>query len=199
MAAPKTLLALYGADTSPSRLEKSALVLIDCQMEYVTGALPLVGIDAALDEAARVLGRARDAGTPVVHVVHRGQPGGAFDADGPGGEVAAQVTPADGEPIVEKQLPNAFANTTLHETLEGLGRKELIVVGFMTHMCVSSTVRAALDLNYRSTVVSGAVATRDLPTTDGGVIDAGSLQTASLAALADRFAVVAASADALFL
>ncbi len=123
MAAPKTLLALYGADTSPSRLEKSALVLIDCQMEYVTGALPLVGIDAALDEAARVLGRARDAGTPVVHVVHRGQPGGAFDADGPGGQVAPQVTPADGEPIVEKRLPNAFADTTLHETLEGWGAR----------------------------------------------------------------------------
>ncbi len=69
----------------------------------------------------------------------------------------------------------------------------------MTLMCVSSTVRAALDLGYRSTVVSGAVATRDLPTTDGGVIDAGSLQTASLAALADRFAVIAASADALVL
>ena len=67
----------------------------------------------------------------------------------------------------------------------------------MTHMCVSSTVRAALDLGYRCSVVAGACATRDLPDGAGGVIAANQLQRAELAALADRFATVLADAAAL--
>lgn len=61
----------------------------------------------------------------------------------------------------------------------------------MTHMCVSSTARAALDLGYATTVAADAAATRDLPNPAGGVIKADVLHQASLAALADRFAVVA--------
>ena len=92
--------------------------------------------------------------------------------------------------MVAKSLPNAFAGTDLDERLRAFGRKELIVGGFMTHMCVSSTVRAALDLGYRCTVVAGATATRDLPDGQGGVVEAGTLQRAELSALSDRFAVV---------
>jgi len=55
---------------------------------------------------------------------------------------------------------------------------------------VSSTVRAALDLGYRCTVVANAAATRDLPDGHGGVVDANSLHRMELAALADRFAIV---------
>lgn len=57
-------------------------------------------------------------------------------------------------------------------------------------MCVSATVRAALDLGYRTTLVAAATATRDLPDPAGGVVTADALQRAELAALADRFAVV---------
>ena len=39
-------------------------------------------------------------------------------------------------------------------------------------------------------MVAGACATRDLPDGTGGVIAAGALQRAELAALADRFATV---------
>ena len=67
----------------------------------------------------------------------------------------------------------------------------------MTHMCVSSTVRAALDLDYRCSVVAAACATRDLPDGTGGVIAADQLQRAELAALADRFATVLADAGGL--
>lgn len=60
----------------------------------------------------------------------------------------------------------------------------------MTHMCVSSTARAALDLGYRVTVAGDAAATRDLPDPSGGVISADALHRAALAELGDRFAVV---------
>lgn len=67
----------------------------------------------------------------------------------------------------------------------------------MTHMCVSSTVRAALDLGYRSTVIASACATRDLPDGLGGVVDAATLHRAALAALGDRFAVIAPNASSI--
>ncbi len=61
----------------------------------------------------------------------------------------------------------------------------------MTHMCVSATARAALDLGYQSTVLSDASATRDLPDIDGaGTVPAAEIHRIELAALADRFAIV---------
>lgn len=197
MSQPKTLLEMAGADMTPNALSDSALVLIDCQMEYVTGAVPLPGVDAALAEAGRVLARARAADAPIIHIVHKGQAGGAFDLDGAGGQIASQVAQAGSETIIQKDLPNAFAGTTLHDKLQELDTKNLIFVGFMTHMCVSASVRAALDLGYRSTLVSAAAATRDLPTPSGGVIDAAGLHEATLAALGDRFAIIVERADQL--
>ncbi len=195
MSKAKPLLEMAGAVWPPARLSDAALVMIDCQMEYVTGGLALPGIEGALAEGARVLTKARDAGTPVVHIAHRGQAGGLFDPDGAGSEIAPAVAPADGEAVVFKGLPNAFAGTDLTAVLEKIGRKELIVTGFMSHMCVSSTIRAAAEKGFTCTVVDGATATRDLPDGRGGVIKAADLHRAALAALADRFAAIAGGAD----
>ncbi len=193
MTNPKTLLSMAGADMTPSRLANSTILLIDCQMEYVSGAMPLPDVASALDEIEKLLARGRNAECPIVHVAHKGGAGGMFDREAERGQLAVQAASKQGESIIEKGLPNSFAHTNLQDILTEIGRKELIVAGFMTHMCVSSTVRAALDLGYRNTVVASAAATRDLPTYDGGVISAHDLHIASLAALADRFAIIAPS------
>ncbi|MBT6831288.1 MAG: isochorismatase family protein, partial [Rhodospirillaceae bacterium] len=91
MSEPKTLLQMAGADLTPNALSESALVLIDCQMEYVSGAVPLPGVADALEEAGRVLARARAASAPIIHIVHNGAAGGVFDLDGAGGQIAPQV------------------------------------------------------------------------------------------------------------
>ncbi len=198
MASPKTLLELSGASLTPSALSDATIVVIDAQNEYVDGMLALPGVAPALAEGAKLLARARAAKTPIVHIAHHGKPGGGvFDPDGRSGQIADAVAPAEGETVIGKALPNAFAGTELHETLETIGRKELILAGFMTHMCISSTARAALDLGYRCTVVDAATATRDLPDGRGGVIAADALHRASLAALADRFAIVTLDVAAL--
>lgn len=188
---PQTLLALSGVEPQPARLSESVVVIIDAQREYVDGKLRLHNIDASLSECSLLLERARKAGTPVIHVVHQGKKGGPlFDPDGPFAAIAAPVAPEPGEAIVTKTLPNAFANTDLEENLARIGRKKLIIIGYMTHMCVSSTVRAALDRGYSTTVVAKGTATRDLPGVDGAVVSAQAVHSATLAALADRFATV---------
>lgn len=191
-ASPTTLLAMARANLTPSRLAEAVLLLVDCQNEYLEGPLALPGARPAVAEAAALLERARAAGTPVVHVVHQGAPGSLFDLDAPRGAIIDAVAPHPGEHVVRKRLPNAFAGTELDDVLKATGRQEVIVVGFMTHMCVSATARAALDHGWRATVVAAACATRPLPDAVGGgtTVDAETLHRVELAALADRFAIV---------
>jgi nicotinamidase-related amidase len=191
MTTPKTLLELSGADMRPPPLAGATLVIIDAQNEYLDGKLALPGVKPAVDALARLLAKARAAGAPVVHIQHKGRPGGLFDLEGRGGAIIDAVKPAGGEAVVTKPLPNAFAQTELDATLKRIGRTQLVIAGFMTHMCVSSTARAALDLGYKAVVAADAAATRDLPDPMGGVIGADALHRAALAELADRFAIVA--------
>jgi len=117
-------------------------------------------------------------------------PAALFDPDGAMSHFIPGVEPAKGETKIVKSLPNAFAKTELDAVLKATGRNNLIVVGFMTHMCISATTRAATDLGYRATVVAGATATRDLPDGSGGIIGAATVHRVALAELGDRFATV---------
>lgn len=192
---PRTLNEIFGRSLAPARLGVAPLVLIDCQNDYLAGPLALAGVEAAVEAAGRLLDAARARGSKVVHVVQRGAAGGLFDLDGRGGAIVDRLAPRAGESVVIKTRPNGFSDTSLLAELEDLGG-ELIVAGFMTHNCVSSTARAALDLGLMPTVVADATATRDLPIS-GGIVTAADLQRAELAALADRHALVVAVADLL--
>lgn len=184
-----TILQLLGAPSQPSSLADSVLLIIDAQREYVDGKLALPGIEASLAAGACLLARARAAGTPVVHVLHRGA-GPIFNPATPYHQPAETMLPLAGEAIVEKTQANAFAGTGLQSVLEATGRKNLIVIGYMTHNCVSSTVRAATERGFRSTVVAAASGTRALPDGQGGVLSAEVLHAASLIGLSDTQAVI---------
>jgi len=189
---PRTLAQIAGVSTLPSPPSDAVLLLIDAQREYTTGQLPLAGIDAAVEEGARLLAFARAQRMPVFHAIHHGRPGAAlFDPHGEGAAFIPQLAPIDGEPVLIKSLPNAFAGTALAERIRATGRREIIIAGFATHMCVSATARSALDQGFRNTVAASATATRDLPGAAGaGVVPASQVQQATLAALSDRFSVV---------
>ncbi|BBY62488.1 cysteine hydrolase family protein [Mycolicibacterium helvum] len=192
-----TLRALAGLPLQPPSLAASTLVLIDCQNTYTSGVMELEGVQAALDEAATLLDRARSAGIPVIHVQHDDGPGSLYDITGESGAIVARVAPRDGESVVVKNYPNSFVQTALDEQLKSLGAGNLIIAGFMTHMCVNSTARGAFNLGYAPTVVAAATATRSLPGVDGSDVAAAALQVASLAALTDLFAVVVPNAAAI--
>ncbi|HEU4590389.1 MAG TPA: cysteine hydrolase family protein [Steroidobacteraceae bacterium] len=189
---PRTLASFAGLAQIPSHPSRAVLLLIDAQREYTTGKVPLAGIDAAVAEGARLLAFARAQHMPVIHAIHHGRRGGAlFDPDGDGSAFIAPLAPVDGEAVLIKSLPNAFANTALADRIRDSGRAEIVIAGFATHMCVSATARAALDRGFRNTVVAAATATRDLPRACGaGVTPAEWIQQGTLAALADRFSVV---------
>jgi len=193
-----TMLQMAGATPSPATMANGVLLIIDAQREYTDGLLPLTGVAAAVDALALLLDKARQAKAPIIHVRHKGSPTGkAFNPTLSGFEIVKPLAPRDGETIVDKGLPNAFAGTELQNLLAARGRKNIILAGFMTHMCVSSTARAALDLNFRTTIAQDCCGTRDLPDSSGGIIAARVVHDVALAELADRFAIVAACMEIL--
>jgi len=190
MAGP-TLRELTGMTATPSSIADSALVLIDCQQTYREGVMQLTGVEPALEEAASLLRRFRQAGRPVIHIMHDAGPGTPYDVSAPIGQIADMVAPLPGETIIVKKFPSAFEQTELDAELKRHGIKSVVYIGFMTHVCVNSTTRASFNRGYANTVVANATATRTIPNpATGEDMPAAQLHNASLSALGDIFAVV---------
>ncbi|MFE0733801.1 isochorismatase family protein [Streptomyces sp. NPDC058855] len=197
-----SLRQVVGLDATPPRLGASALVMIDFQNTYRSGVMALEGAEEALAAGARLLARARAAGTPVVHIVNDGGENTPYDIRAHIGSLSDEVAPAEGEAVVVKQFPNAFHATDLEKTLTGLGfapggGKDLVLAGFMTHMCVAFTAQGAFNLGYRPTVVAEATATRSLAAPDGTVVPAATLHTSALTTITDLFGLVVPAVDGL--
>jgi nicotinamidase-related amidase len=189
MPEPTTLRSLGGLPSTPAGLAESTLIMIDCQNTYTRGVMELDGVAAALDEAAKLLERARSAGIPIVHIEHDDGEGGLYDIRAEIGQIADQVAPQGDETVIVKHFPNSFVQTDLDEQLKAASARNLLLAGFMTHMCVNSTARGAFNLGYAPTVVASATATRALPGPTG-VVSSAALQAASLAAIGDLFGIV---------
>lgn len=164
--------------------------------------MALEGAETALAAGARLLERARAAGTPVVHILNDGGENTPYDIRAHIGAISDEVAPVDGEAVVVKQFPNSFHATDLEKTLSDLGiapgtGKDLVLAGFMTHMCVNYTAQGAFNLGYRPTVVAEATATRSLTAPDGTVLPAAALQTAALTTITDLFGTVVPTVDSI--
>ncbi|MEU0128712.1 MULTISPECIES: cysteine hydrolase family protein [unclassified Streptomyces] len=187
-----TLRRLNGLDDTPATLAESTLVLIDYQNTYTTGVMELDGWQSALDAAARLLARARQEGTKVIHVVNDGGEGTPYDIRAEIGRIHPAVAPVEGEPVVVKQAPDSFVGTDLDQHVDAAGHSDLVVAGFMTHMCVAFTAQGAFLRGNRPTVVADACATRALPVA-GTELDAHQVHYSALATVADLYGVVVPS------
>ena len=141
------------------------LLIIDIQNDYFPGGkMELEGSEAASLRAAELLAAFRDKRLPVVHLQHISvRPGSSFflpDTDGV--RIHANVTPAPGETVLQKNFPNGFRETALLEQLRKAGIQDLVIAGMMTHMCVDATTRAAADLGFKCALAHDACATRAL-------------------------------------
>src|SRR5215467_9664724 len=171
-------------------MAKRALVLIDIQNDYFPGGKwPLSGIEAAADNAAKLLAAARAAGDLVVHVRHEFPTADApfFAPGSDGAKIHPKVKNREGEPVVLKHHVNAFRETDLKALLDRHGVEEVVICGAMSHMCVDAGTRAAGDLGYRCVVVHDACATRDQEF-EGTVVPAAQVHAAFMAALGFGYA-----------
>ncbi|WP_331754636.1 isochorismatase family protein (plasmid) [Streptomyces sp. NBC_00012] len=194
--ATTTLRELNGFDETPASLADSTLILVDYQNTYVGGVMELEGWQTALDSAAALLGRARAAGTKVIHVINDGGEGTPYDIRAEIGRIHQSVAPVEGEPVVVKKAPNAFVDTDLAEHVDAAGNKDVIVAGFMTHMCVTFTTEGAFLRGNRPTVVADACATRPLRSA-GTELTADQIHHSALATISDLYGVVVESGKSL--
>ncbi|MFF0276869.1 MULTISPECIES: isochorismatase family protein [unclassified Streptomyces] len=198
MTASTTLRDVIGLPKDLPRLADSTLIMIDFQNTYRSGVMRLDGAEAALAAGARLLAAARAEGAPVVHVVNDGGEGTPYDIRAEIGAISDEVAPVEGEKVVVKQFPDAFHATDLEAALKDLGAGgDLVIAGFMTHMCVLFTAQGAFNRGHRPTVVAEATATRPLEGPDGTVTSAEALQSAALTTVSDLFGTVARTVDEL--
>ncbi|MEM0911362.1 MAG: cysteine hydrolase family protein [Pseudomonadota bacterium] len=191
-----TIRDIAGLGHSATSISDSALVIIDAQNTYLEGIMKLDGVDAAMEDCKVMLERFRAAGRPIYHIRHDAGPGSPYDVSAPIGQIADIVAPIDGETVITKNYPNSFAQTELDDLLKEAGVKNLILVGFMSHMCVNSTARGAFTLGYQPTVVASATATRALPSkVTNQPVPAAQIHEAALAALSDLPSAVVASVN----
>jgi nicotinamidase-related amidase len=131
---------------------------------------------------ARLLDAARSAGVVVIHTreghqpdlsdcppakLNRGAPSKRIGDAGRygrilirgeyGHDIIDDLTPVDGEIIIDKPGKGAFYATELHEKLTAAGVTQLLITGVTTEVCVHTTTREANDRGYECLVVSDCV------------------------------------------
>lgn len=188
--ASQTLREITGMGFDSASLKDSALIMVDCQNTYRRGVMQLTNVEPAILEAQKLLTMARDLKVPIIHIQHDAGVGTPYDITADIGAISAEVTPKNGEAVVIKNYPNAFWHTNLEAQLKALGIENIVLAGFMTHVCINSTARGAFNLGFKPTVVASACATRSLIGPQGKVIDAQTMHDSALAAVNDLFAVV---------
>ena len=128
----------------------SALIVIDVQNEFSTcGQRPVPGHEAALAAISRRVAAARAAAMPIAWVRHHNKPmeSSAFVPGSWGAEFSPGFAPTGGVALEKeflKDVYGAFTGTKIGAWLEGLGVTEVMIVGFYTHGCVSTTSREAI-------------------------------------------------------
>jgi len=86
---------------------------------------------------------------PLGRLLVRGEPGHDF---------VEALRPLEREIVIDKPGYSAFVHTGLQQMLTKRGIETLILTGVTTEVCVSSTLRTAIDLGYRCITVSDACA-----------------------------------------
>ena len=175
-----------------AKFKRPVLIPIDMQRALdLPGRPPRWNLDLDRNGLA-LLAAWRKKDLPIIHVRHDSvDPQSWFHPDHPGNELRPGFEPAAGEALVCKSVNSAFIGTDLDLRLRRLQADALVMFGFCTDMCVSTTVRFGANLGWPVIVVGDACDCCDLPDPFGGSpIAAKEVHRIHLATLAEEFAQV---------
>lgn len=152
----------------------TALVIIDMQNDFVLPGAPLrvAGAEATVPTIRELLGLARTAGWPVIHVVREHRRDGSDVEAGrvslfiqgtgvcvpgtDGARIIDELAPLPQEIIIRKRRFSAFFHTELDMVLRRLKVDTLLIAGTQYPNCVRGTAVDAMSLDYRTVVVTDA-------------------------------------------
>jgi nicotinamidase-related amidase len=131
----------------------TTLLVIDVQEAVLAGCVDVPGVLARINT---LIGRAREAGAPIVFIQHEDPEDPEMTAGSPGWRLAAALDRADGDRVVAKRYRDAFAATDLAATLERSATRRVVITGAQSDFCVQTTALSALLHGYDLTLVSDA-------------------------------------------
>jgi nicotinamidase-related amidase len=178
-------------NTQGGWIVKRALVVIDVQNDYFSGAHTITHPEGSYGQILRAMDVAREKGVPVALVQHVAPESalGGFKKGTSGGEITKEVRERSHEVVIEKNLPGSFTGTNLEAWLRERGIDTVVIAGYMTQMCCDTTARQALHLGFQVEFLSDATGTHAFSNAAGSV-SAEELHRAALVTMAMRFARV---------
>lgn len=145
-----------------------ALLVIDAQNEFSPGGLRAVPDHGrALEVIGEHVQEARRTRSPIAWIQHHNKPGEstAFVPGSWGAALSPDLGPREGfgpEGLFQKDVFGAFTGTRLEEFLRAHGVTDVLLTGFYTHMCVSTSAREALVRGFGVVIDHDATAARAL-------------------------------------
>jgi nicotinamidase-related amidase len=149
---------------------KRALLVIDVQNEYFTGALPITHPAGHLQNILQVMDAATGKMPTVVIQHHFTDPAMPFfQKNSQGWKLHSEVADRPRDLLIEKTLPGSFTNTPLEKYLKEQGIDTVTIAGYMTHMCCDTTAREGVHRGFKVEFLSDATGTLPLNNKAGQV------------------------------
>lgn len=171
---------------------RRALIVIDVQNEYVSGALRIEHppVQVSLARVGEAMDAAHAHDLPIV-VVQNDAPADSplFALGSHGHRLHEVVASRPRDVLLRKTLPSAFAGTELAEWLAAREIDTIAAVGYMTHNCVAATIFDAVHRGFTAECLldaCGSVPYRN----DAGHAEAEAIHHAFAVVLQSRFAAV---------
>lgn len=173
-----------------------AFLVVDAQNEFSSaGQRAVPDHEAALERIEELVREARELRLPIAWVQHHNRPNEsrAFVPGSWGAELSPRLGPQSGygpEKLFVKDVFGAFGAAGLEEWLRSNGVTQVLVAGFFTHMCVSTSSREALVRQFEVFIDPAATATHALEDPTLGKLSADEVRRSALLHLKDMGVVV---------
>lgn len=173
-----------------------ALIVIDVQNEFSQhGKRPVPGHLEVIAEIRRLVEQARSAGHYIAWIRHfnKSTESPAFVPGTWGAEFVAGFGPApdSGREIeFQKNVYGAFTGTDIGSWLDSLNVDEILITGFYTHGCVSTTAREAIMAGLTVFIDPSATGACDMEHEILGVLSADEVRRTALLQLANMGAII---------
>ena len=142
-------------------------------------------ITAAIERTRTALTEARRRKWPIAHtrivfkedgsdsnIFSRKVPSlGRLYENDPGSQIVGALAPLDGELVVRKTLPSAFAGTSLQAWLTQRGVRSVVIAGCTTSGCVRASVLDTMNAGFLPFVLEDCVGDRAIGPHDANLFD----------------------------